>query len=90
MVKILSIPEATSQLKQIIKKCLDITEDWHHDVNLKDFENAKKQALAGNRAAENRDAPSVGDMPNPRRSENLGTELSEESKFSYSVDESNI
>ena len=42
MVKILSIPEATGQLKQIIKKCLDITEDWHHDVNLKDFENAKK------------------------------------------------
>ena len=61
---------------------MDITEEWDNLVNLKDFENAYKYAQAG------KDAPSVGDFQTPRGA--INDEPSQESKFSYSIDESNI
>jgi hypothetical protein len=47
MVKIIEDNSIGSMLKIVIEKCLTITEDWHHDVNLIDFEKAKKLALMG-------------------------------------------
>lgn len=33
MRKVLADEEASAGLREVIKKCLDLTEDWHHDVN---------------------------------------------------------
>jgi len=47
MVKIIQMGDLTYRLKLAIEKCLNITEDWHHDLNLKDFENTKKSLMGG-------------------------------------------
>lgn len=47
MVQIIENHSIGSMLKVVIEKCLNLTEDWHHDVNLIDFEKAKRMALMG-------------------------------------------
>ena len=75
MVKIIQIQEITYKLKLAIQKCLDLTEDWHHDINLKDFEQAKKNLMQGE----------------PQRVLSPAqNELTQDSKFSYSIDDSQI
>ena len=108
--KVLVDEQAAERLKQVIKKCLDITEDWHHDVNLKDFEHAKKLAVGGHSAPgklEDRHAGSSAEVLGAQgtqdgevdaaqdiaKSQTLGVQaadLSQGSRFSYSMDGSNI
>lgn len=42
--------DITYKLKLTIEKCLNLTEDWHHDINLKDFEKAKKSLMEGDQS----------------------------------------
>ena len=50
MVKIIQMEDITYKLKLTIEKCLNLTEDWHHDINLKDFEKAKKSLMEGDQS----------------------------------------
>lgn len=47
MIKVIGNKELLGQLKTVIKKALDITEDWMHDVNQRDFEKEKKRIVNG-------------------------------------------
>jgi len=47
MIKVIESKELLDQLKTVIKKSLEITEDWMHDVNQKDFEKEKKKIING-------------------------------------------
>ena len=67
-------------MKIVIEKCLNITEDWHNDVNLKDFEKAKKLALMGEQESSEKNS----------QHDNEEASLEEESKFQYSLDNSQI
>ena len=78
MVQIINKESLGSLLKIVIEKCLNLTEDWHSDVNLKDFEKAKKLALLGEQEkSEKSSQHEVGEKS-----------LAEESHFQYSLDNS--
>ena len=47
MINVIGNKELLEQLKAVIKKALDITEDWIHDVNQRDFEKEKKRIING-------------------------------------------
>lgn len=82
MLQILSVQLDKEKLKLLIRKCLDITEDWHSDVNLKDFERTKKTLF-------NRQQPQRQEMVDVQASPRKAPPALE-SKFSYSVDEGNF
>ena len=75
--------EGSGPLKKIIKQCLNLTDNWHSEVNLQDYETQKKQAMTGELELNLQNNPM---FQQSQMSESIDS--ISDSQFSYSINES--